>query len=522
MSALCSLVAMLFFAAVSGCAGVRIDVARPTSQALEYPSQTTLGRSFAPQAEAHPAMSGFNVIDAGPAAFQSRAALADAAERTLDLQYYIVGDDRSTDLLLQRIAAAGLRGVRVRVLLDDVHSPNRDFARRALALGANTEVRLFNPFLTGGVSAIGRLLEFVGDSERLNRRMHNKLWVADNAVAVVGGRNLGDEYFDTVVRANFSDLDLLVVGPVVDSLSRCFDQYWNSPAAVPFAAFLDAQPGLRETQRAQSELLERLSQAAAARYQQWLHDSEMAPSLKAASLPLDWGRAQASCDRPDKPLEEISDDIRHNWLDGSGTRLTVRTELIVVSPYFIPSEPARQHLGDMHRRGVRVAVLTNSLASTDALAAHAGYARYRAELLRRGVELFEFRAEPGAPHPISHRWRRMSPSSLHAKFIIVDRERAIIGSNNQDPRSRRYNTESWIAVESPALVARLLALFDESTLPDHSYRVVLRDSEGPGDALRWITEDKGQAVHHGTEPAAGWWLHFWSGVLAVLVPEDLL
>ena len=206
----------------------------------------------------------------------------------------------------------------------------------------------------------------------------------------------------------------------------------------------------------------------------------------------------------------------------AGVALPTDTELIVISPCFTPSAHGRQHLGEMRQRGMRVAVLTNSLASTDALAAHAGYARYRADLLRRGIELFELRPEPGAPHPIEHRWRGLSPASLHAKIVISDRARVIVGSNNQDPRSRRYNTESWVAIKRPALAAEMLALFEEGTRPDHSFRVVLRDDEHNSEALGWITEDNAGAVMHDAEPGASGWLRFWLGLLSSIVPEDLL
>ena len=512
----------LALVATGGCASVRLDVPRPVSHALEEPSQTSLGRAFAAEGATHPALSGVQIVDTGAQALQARAALADAAERTLDLQYYSVGDDRTTDLLLQRIAAAAERGVRVRILLDDIHPTNRDFVRRATALVPGVEARLFNPFVTGGESGIGRLLEFLGDSERLNRRMHNKLWVADNAVAIVGGRNLGDEYFDSNAQANFSDLDLLAVGPVVSQLSSCFDDYWNSSAAVPFAAFIEGEPGPDERQQARAALDERLAHAAIASYRQWIDESGLPRQLRSARLPLHWARAQAACDRPDKAQELTSDDIRHTWPDSSGVPLLTKSELIVVTPYFIPSEKARQHLADMRRRSVRVAVLTNSLISTDAPAAHAGYARYRGDLLRIGVELFELRPQPGAPHPIRHRWRSLSMSSLHAKIVIVDRARAIIGSNNQDPRSRRYNTESWITIESPELAADMVALFEDSIEADHAFHVVPADSAGLASALRWITEDDGKTVRYDSEPGASTWLRFWSGILSVLVPEDLL
>jgi putative cardiolipin synthase len=404
---------MLVLTVLGGCAALPIDVPRPESFALTDSRQTTLGRAFTDAEDEHSGLSGFHLLDTGTEALQARAALADVAERSLDLQYFSIGNDRSTDVLLWHIAQAGQRGVRVRILLDDVHPRHRDFARRVLALVPNAELRLFNPFLSAGNSGIERLLEFAADTERLNRRMHNKLWVADNAVAVVGGRNLGDEYFDVDAATNFSDLDVLAVGPVVQTLSRCFDAYWNNPLAVPFAALAPAGELPTSTAQTRHELDARLTQAAAATYQRRLQRSGMADALRSGSVTLDWARAEAGCDPPDKPLSATSDELFHTWPDADGRLIPTLDELLVVSPYFIPSGHALDHLQEMSQRGVRVAVLTNSLASTDSPVAHGGYARYRAELLRRGVELYELRPSPGDAHPLRHRWRNKAPATLH-------------------------------------------------------------------------------------------------------------
>jgi putative cardiolipin synthase len=507
---------------LGACAGIRSDVPRPESFALEDPSQTLLGSAFAAAAALHPGQSGFHLLDTGAEALQARAALADVAERTLDLQYYSVDDDHSTDLLLLHVADAGRRGVRVRILLDDFHTDNREFAERALALVPGVEVRLFNPFLTAVRFDAGRLLEIVGDGERLNRRMHNKLWMADNAAAIVGGRNLGNAYFDADAEQNFSDVDVLAVGPVLDKLSQCFDEYWNSSAAVPYAALAATGTGAAASLRARTALEARLSGVEGSPYERWLSTSDLPRALRSGTLSLHWGAARAGCDQPDKPANETSEDIFHTWLDAAGQPVPTRWELVVVSPYFIPSLHARDHLEEMHSRGVRVAVLTNSLAATDSPAAHAGYARHRADILRRGVNLFELRPQADTAHPTRHRWRKKTPATLHAKMVIADRSRVIVGSINQDPRSRLHNTEIWVAIESVPLARRMAALFDESTLRDHAYRVLLRDGNAGDDALVWVTEDKGIEVRHDSEPEVEWWMRLWMTILSGLVPEHLL
>lgn len=506
-------------AVLGGCATARFDVPRPESFALADARETTLGRAFADDEDEHAGLSGMHLLDNGTEALQARAALAAVAERSLDLQYFSVGDDRSTDLLLSQLAQAGQRGVRVRILLDDVHPRHREFARDALALVPDAELRLFNPFVWTGNTSIDRLLEFAADGQRLNRRMHNKLWVADNAAAIVGGRNLGDEYFDVDAGSNFSDLDVLAVGPVVRRLSTCFDVYWNSSAAVPFAA-LSTSADLHAP-KARAELDARLSRASPA-YLRRLQRSGMVEALRSGSFALDWARADAGCDPPDKPRSATSDELFHNWPDAYGRLIPTLNELLVVTPYFIPSRHALDHLQEMRERGVRVAVLTNSLASTDSPAAHGGYARYRAELLRRGVELFELRPLPGGGHLVRHRWQNRVPATLHAKVVIADRRRAIVGSINQDPRSRLHNTESWVTIESAELASRMAELFDESAQHDHAYRVMLRDRGATKDALTWETENDGTRVRYEKEPGVSAWMRWWAGLLSIVLPEHML
>ena len=503
-----------------GCASLRPDAPRVPSYAFSHPERTTLGRVFAAQAAEHPGLSGFQVMATGHSAFAARVALADAAERTLDLQYYSADDDLSTDLLLLRLRAAAERGVRVRILLDDVYAPSRRFAWRAMALHPDIQVRLFNPFFFGGTTSLGRLAEYVFDSERLNRRMHNKLWVTDNAAAIVGSRNLGDEYFDVHQSANFADVDLLVAGTIVNQLSQAFDAYWNSAAVVPAQAFLPASEGLDAASmlqylRARATACDSVPPCA------WLTEQGMLAALHAGAVSLAWASAQFVYDPPDQDKRLLPSGIEHGSIvdhpDGSRTR----SELLILSPYFIPSAEGRRHLGEMRERGVRVAVLTNSLASTDSPAAHSGYARHRVALLRGGVELYEVRPIPGAKHRLSHRWGEASPSSLHAKLIVQDRRRAIVGSLNQDPRSRLHNTEAWIAVDSGELAADLAALFEAAVNAHHAFKVELDEADG-ADRLVWSTEEGAEIVRYDVEPVAGPWLRLWRDILGVLVPEHML
>jgi cardiolipin synthase C len=513
-----ALAVVLTLLVLNGCASVQHDVPRAPSHAITDGDHTTVGRVFAAQAARHPGLSGFQILAAGRAAFVARAALADSAERTLDLQYYSVGEDLTTDLLLLRIVAAAERGVRVRLLLDDIHAPTRLFARRAIAAYPGIQVRLFNPFR--GTSNVARLAELVFDGERLNRRMHNKLWVTDNAAAVAGSRNLGDEYFDANESANFSDVDLLAAGPIVKELSRAFDTYWNSTAAVPVEAFAEA-PDAAEGVLVREGLRTRAADCHSLPPCQWLAEDGLLNDLRSGNVPLSWARAQLNYDRPDQDKVGVTSGIEHGSIDDNPGGSRTRAELLIASPYFIPSENGRRHLGEMRKRGVRVAVLTNSLASTDSPAAHAGYARHRAALLQHGVELYEVRPGSGVRHRLLHRWWRASPSSLHAKIIVQDRERAIVGSLNQDPRSRLHNTEAWITLESTELAADLASLFEEGTDLRHAFKVE-QHKAGDAQALAWKTEEDGKTVRHDAEPMSSVWLRLWRGVLGALIPEHQL
>lgn len=513
----CSLAAVLGVALlVAGCAALRPTVPRVPSSAIAPGDQTTLGRVFGAQAAEHPGHSGFEVISGAHAAFAARAALAETAERTLDLQYYSASDDLTSNLLLQRVASAADRGVRVRILLDDVHPMTRAFARRATAAHPGIQVRLFHPFFFGGTWTVSRLVEFMFDGDRLNRRMHNKLWVTDNAAAMVGSRNLGDEYFGVHEAANFNDVDLLAVGPIVQELSRAFDTYWNSAAAVPLDAVVPA-PDADEASRLREGMRARAQACDGAPHCQWIAAGGLAGALRSGSVALTWADAQAIYDHPDLDKAAVASGIEHGMRDDQPSGSRTQRELLIVSPYFIPEQDGRDHLAEMVGRGVRVAVLTNSLASTDSAAAHAGYARHRAELLRSGVELFETRPEPSASHRGLHRWGRASPSSLHAKIVVQDRTRAIVGSLNQDPRSRLHNTEAWIAIESPELAADLAGLFEEASDLHHSFKLELSS-----DRVTWKTEGDDGIRRYEVEPSTSAWLRVWRKTLGALIPEHQL
>lgn len=508
-------------AAIVGCAPLRTEVPRPPSYALANPEQTALGKSFSARIASHQGQSGFLLLDQGSEALSARSGLADTAQRTLDLQYFIVEDDRTTSALLNRIVAAAQRGVRVRILLDDLHSNNRKFALKAQSRHANIEVRMFNPFASGSTDAIARAGEFLADGDRLNRRMHNKVWIADNVAGVVGGRNLGDAYFEADLEASFSDLDLLAVGPVTQQLSRGFDTYWNSESAVPVTALYDASDSVLSgvSPPTTGELNENRGPDEGVTGKSI---DELADHLRNGAIALIWAPAQAVLDSPMKATQQMAE------ADKPSPHLSVvlgtaRSEVLVISPYFIPSEAGRRLLGEAGQRGVRVAVLTNSLASTDVPSVHAGYAPYRPDLLRQGVELYELkpRVQDPSAHR-GHRWRRSASASLHAKLVVVDRQTVFIGSFNMDPRSRSHNTETWVSIQSEELASRFSEVFEEVTRPEHAYKVELANKGQSGNDLVWTESERGQEIRYALDPEVGPLTLLMQSILRLLIPEHML
>ena len=513
-----SLLALLLV--LTGCASIGPQTPRVPSQAFPGGEHTALGRALAGDRGYTTPASAFRLVASGRSALALRLSLADLAERSIDLQVYTVDEDASADLVLQRLDVAAQRGVRVRILLDDISPSTREFARRAAALHPGIHVRLFNPFRFADGSGLARVLEAVVDGARLNRRMHNKLFIADNAGAIFGSRNIGAAYFEAEERANFVDAELLAAGAIVGDLSRAFDAYWNSATAVPIEALVPVADWPR-AEAVRAALQRRLAACLGGPLCGVAGDPEWTHALRDGRVALTPAEASLDFDDPDQLKSPVATGVEHGSIDDHAGGRRTEAELLFVSPYFVPTALTREHLGAMRARGVRVAVLTNSLAATDSVAAHSGYARHRTALLQRGIELYELRPLPGRPHVRSHRWSQASPSSLHAKIVVQDRRRAIVGSMNQDPRSHLYNTELWVTLDSPELAAELAALFDEGSANEHAYQVQLHDADDPS-RVAWATEDDGRGVRHDVEPMTSIWLRLWRWKLGLVIPEHLL
>jgi len=507
-------------ALAAGCTALRHDVPRPPSYAIDDPQQTELGRRFAAQLAPTPGMSGVRLLTSGQQAFLARAALAEAAQRTLDLQYYVVAEDATATLLLYRALLAAQRGVRVRLLIDDLDVGDRDSHLASLAAHPNVQLRVFNPFAWRGAANLGKALDYLSDAARLNRRMHNKLWIADNAVAVIGGRNLSDAYFSADTRSNFADLDVLVAGPAVAEASRSFDEYWNSEWAVPIQAFTGPTLDPGHAERLMSELAERAAAFHGSDYVAELLASGFGPLVRAGQVELIAAPAVVLHDPPAKRQDGATEPQRPLLERLRQTVEAAQAELMLISPYFVPPERGIDTLCELRRRGVRVRVLTNSLASTDVAAVHAGYARYRPRLLACGVALYEL--QPAAPQ--SGRGRRLPAPrvSLHAKAVVVDRRSILIGSMNLDPRSRWTNTEVAVLIDSAAIGGELGRWFDQAASLEHSFSLQLATPGDPDAALIWTGREGGALQRFDSEPGTSWWQRAAAHLLGALVPEEML
>ena len=481
---------------------------------IQTTADTRLGRAVDPLAGAQPGQSGIVPLAYGRDAFAARALLAAAADRSLDIQYYIWHADMSGMLLFDAVRHAADRGVRVRLLLDDNNTAGMDPILAALDSHPGIEVRLFNPFR----HRRWRWVDYFTDFARLNRRMHNKSFTADNRVTIIGGRNVGDEYFGAGESALFLDLDVLAVGPVVRDVSADFDRYWASASSYPADRVM--APADPTNLRAVADSAARMKRApAAVAYLQALERQPFVQALLAQTLHFEWAVTTMVSDDPAKGLGRaasgglLSDRLRLAVGEPTG-------ELELISPYFVPGSAGVDALGVLARQGVKVSVLTNSLEATDVAAVHSGYARRRKPLLEAGVRLFELKREAaGAPGSSIHDrgLTGSSGSSLHAKTFSVDRSRAFVGSFNFDPRSQRLNTELGFVIESPELARRISGSFAQG-IPERSYEVRL----SPSGDLQWVERLESGEVVHDEEPGTTFMQRAMIAILSLLPIEWLL
>ena len=483
---------------------------RSVSTHLDLPASPQLQNALLP-AESAPAsgkLSDIYLLDDPHNAFVARAALIQSAQKTLDIQYYIWKNDISGKLMIQMLRQAAQRGVRVRLLLDDNNTPGLDNLLALLNQEPNIEVRLFNPFANRNFRALGYLTDF----PRLNRRMHNKTLTADNQATILGGRNIGDEYFNVTTDTGFADLDILAVGPLVGEVSADFDRYWASGSSYPFEWIVlqaDAAKGLQKLEQGQSD-----NQAVLASYRRELQNSDLFSDIRNNRIP--WIRASAHLISDDPAKGLARDKNKPDIISLMNEALqSPQHEVYIVSPYFVPTEQGLRALSLLSQRGVRITVLTNSLQATDVAAVHSGYARYRRDLLKSGIKLYELKATQAVPKVKDRGLTGSSATSLHAKTFVVDRERVFIGSLNLDPRSARLNTEMGVVIESVPLATAMQTSLEE-TVPQYAYAVTLDQQQ----RLQWQDPESGSLSRK--EPQAGFWKRVAAKLLSFLPIEGLL
>ena len=483
----------------------------PASHALPVRADATaVDRALTPLVQAHPGQTGMVLLSDNVDAFAARSLLARGAGRSLDLQYYMWHPDFTGNLLYADVLRAADRGVRVRLLLDDLNVRGSRSVLAALDSHPLIEVRLFNP-TRAREGTVMRGMEMLLRFFSVNRRMHNKAWIADGQVAIVGGRNVGDEYFDAARDTNFMDTDVAVLGEAVGEASRQFDAYWNSPNAIPLSALVrkpsTGLPALRQT------LATGLGSPSAKPYLQKLAQSPGVRSLVEQRRTIHWSKAAHVISDP--PEKAAGAPPAPDWMTPVLVHdmATAKHQLLLISPYFVPGDAGLRWLNNLRRRGVEVGVLTNSLAANDVVAVHGGYAGYRAPLLRGGVALFELKPN-GKPDGSLF---GSSGASLHTKAFVVDGRTGFVGSFNLDPRSMNLNTEMGLLFEQPDMARELQLLYARKTAPAVSYRLTLT-----GDALQWH-DDAAQPPKTWTrEPEATAWRRGAAKVIGWLPVESQL
>ena len=533
--------AVVFFSVwLTGCTSLPSEVDRPVSTALANPMETRLGQLV--QARAAQAGtrndSGFALVGNAELAFTSRMTLIKAAQKTLDIQYYAIFADDTTERMFVALREAAGRGVRIRILLDDFNTSGKNAQVLKLAFEKNIELRLFNPLPGGRGSMVLRIVSNLKDVARMQRRMHNKIFVADNAVAITGGRNLGETYFGQSEGTNFIDIDVLAAGRIARDLSRSFDQYWNNPLAYPVQSLMSeeelealkpkpvaASPG------APSSAPQPAADAAGTAPGKPLAAAADAPSAlpDLADLSLltwTWAPSVLLVDQPSKIAADADDvaEAQETAVDGLLQLMSqAKTDLLIVSPYFVPGKVMMGQFAELRRRGIRVRVLTNSLASNDAPAAHVGYARYREALLAMGIELYEMRAEQegtvrsfGSGVGSTGGSKGGSRASLHAKVVVVDGRLLVVGSMNLDLRSKLQNSEVAIIIRNRKLSQETTQMV-EPALASGAYHVKLVDGK-----LMWRAPQGSGLKDSTTEPDASLTLKLLLKLFGPLAPDEML
>jgi putative cardiolipin synthase len=491
--------------AVGGCVQLPPRPPLPEVTAIAPAAGGALDQLVAAAEGAHPGESAFRLVASGTEAFVARMQSARLATRSLDVQTYIWHADLTGIHLALQLLESADRGVRVRLLLDDLDARAKNDGYAALAAHPLIDVRMFNPWVTrnGTLRQVGEgALSF----RRINRRMHNKSWIADNRIALVGGRNIGDEYFGADEEMNFVDLDFAMLGPVVRDASAWFDRYWNSASAYPME-FLDAE-GVNE--EALGKLRHRLkkytSETGNSRYAAALRADEVVKKMIAGDWPMQWSAKYRFISDDPAKVTMKKRDARRTPVGSALLPLVLAAEssINIISPYFVPGQIVTEALIGAAGLGKQVRVLTNSLVANDVAAVHGGYARYRRRLLEGGVQLWEMKPGGSAIHSSLF---GSSGASLHTKALSSDGRKLFVGSFNVDPRSTWLNCEQGVLVDDAVLTGELDGIFDMQTTGQHAWQVTLKDG-----AMAWSDGKE----NFSSDPKASAWRRFQALMTRVL------
>ena len=459
---------------------------RPTEvqpeHALPVAQSSPLDQIFAPLEQQHPRQSAFRLVDDGYEAFALRLLSSRLAERSLDVQTYIWHADLTGKYLAHALLQAADRGVRVRLLVDDMDARQKHYGFAALDAHPNISVRLFNPFASrsGMFSQLGEISRRFSE---VNRRMHNKSWIVDNRLALAGGRNLGDEYFGASEQANFVDLDMAMAGPVVRDASASFDRYWNADVTYPIVLLAPADVNRKALNTLRETLGKHALAAPTSHYAQVLHQDEMVHNLVVGKWRMHWiDDYRFISDDPLKVRKQESGQSSLVLQGLLGVAQTCQQDMLIISPYFVPGEVGMEAIQAQRQRGCQIRVVTNSLAANDVVAVHSGYQKYREPMLAAGVELWELK--PQFKKRIRASLFGSSGASLHSKALVIDGERGFVGSYNLDRRSGSLNTEQGVLVSDPQIGQRMRELFALQANGERVWQVSLKDG-----SLEWRDED---------------------------------
>lgn len=490
----------------AGCATVDFEYPKPETHALTDTTDTYLGRQLSGRGDEHPDMAGFFPLSDGIDALAARLLMAERAEVSIDAQYYLIKDDIVGNAFIHALLRAADRGVRVRLLVDDIFTGGYDAGMAGLDSHPNFEIRIFNPFARRSA----RFMDGITSFSRINRRMHNKSFTADNQITLIGGRNIADEYFGAREDAKFADLDVLAIGPVVQDVSNMFDTYWNHERAAPVPAFADMPDDpAAELIRLRDGLELRRQEISSTIYAEAVRD-QVLEYVETKQDVFTWAPYTLAVDSPDKAFKKKAAEAASITTPLRETLLAAESEMIIVSPYFVPRKTGIEALSELESRGIDITIITNSLAANNQSSVHGGYAPSRKPLLENGVKMYEVRddANVSGSELVAAGGAK---ATLHTKAFVVDRRNLFIGSFNFDPRSANINTELGVIIRSPELAEEFVAAVT-GALPKQTFEVFLNEKN----KLRWRGLENGQEVILDKEPHTTWWMRFKAGFMRIL------